>query len=285
MSRELAGDSAEDFAPDQCDGDHNFKDGVCQRGNCGFSQFGTPVFEFDEGKHIYTLDGKPLTGVTSVLGVLAKPALIPWAAKMTVEYLKANAPKDGKKYIVEPLLLEAAKGAHNQNKVDAGKHGTAAHALVEEYINECLGEGHNGLPQAVSPHNEKYATIKPFIEWAYEEVDHFLFSERRMYNVEKWLAGTADFAYVGKDGKRYIADFKTSSGIYGIDYWLQAAAYRFLAEAEGDEPYEGATIVRLGKDGRFEVQQAREYGLFLDTFFACLTIYRAQAKVAMFVTK
>ena len=74
-----------------------------------------------------------------------------------------------------------------------------------------------------------------------------------------------------------MADFKTSSGIYGIDYWLQVAAYRMLAEEEGDEPYDGATVVRMGKDGSFEVKHRFDYETDKEAFMACLTIYRAQA--------
>ena len=49
-------------------------------------------FTFDEARHLYKLDGKPLTGVTTILGVLAKP-LTQWAANCAVDHLK----KVGKK--------------------------------------------------------------------------------------------------------------------------------------------------------------------------------------------
>lgn len=239
-----------------------------------------PVFEFDEKKHVYKLDGKPMTGVTSVIGVLAKPALIGWAAKMAVEYIKEKGfyrpTTDGTEASYEVLLsiLEEAKSAHTKKKEAAGTHGTDTHALVEEYVNQCTATNRgkpNAKPITISEGIEK------FILWSVENVDHFLFSERRMFNKELFVAGTADFAYIGKDGKRYMADFKTSSGIYGIDYWLQVAAYRMLAEAEGDEMYDGATVVRLGKDGSFEVQQRFDYETDKTAFLACLTIYRAQA--------
>jgi len=81
-----------------------------------------------------------------------------------------------------------------------------------------------------------------------------------------------------EDGKKLMGDFKTSSGIYGIDYWLQVAAYRLLAESEGDDTYDGSVIVRLGKKGPtdFEVKYLYEYETFRDAFLACLKIYRAQ---------
>jgi hypothetical protein len=48
------------------------------------------VFEFDEKSHIYKLNGKKLTGVTTILGVINKPALVGWAARMAVEHIKAS---------------------------------------------------------------------------------------------------------------------------------------------------------------------------------------------------
>lgn len=231
---------------------------------------------FDPKTHSYLIDGKPATGVTTVIGVLAKPNLIPWAAKMVVEYIEENAPRnelygDLLFYEVSTDLLAEAKSAHTKKKEAAAEYGTDTHSAVEIYIGHCIKE-HDG-----KPYKHIDDTLQKFIDWAMENVDYFLFSERRMYNEELFIAGTADFAYIGKDGKKYMADFKTSSGIYGIDYFLQVAAYRMLAEGEGDEPYDGSTIVRLGKDGSFEVQQRYNNETDKEAFLACLTLYRAKA--------
>lgn len=240
---------------------------------------------FDAKTHTYTINGKKATGVTSVISVLAKPALIGWAAKCAVEYIRENIEDNGVLITCAAgnwhKLLENAQKAHTKKKEAAGTHGTDAHALVENYVNECL-KVNDGKPFAVAP-----TEIGKFAEWARENVDHFLFSERQMYNRDLFIAGTADFAYIGKDGKKYMADFKTSSGIYGIDYWLQVAAYKMLAEAEGDEPYDGMTVVRLGKKGPsdFETQQLYDYETYKTAFLACLTLYRAQAALAGMVIK
>lgn len=238
---------------------------------------------FDPKTHSYLIDGKPATGVTTVISVLAKPALIGWAAKTAIEKIAdrlhdlATAAladnHEGDEAVA--AILEEARTAHTKKKEAAGTHGTDTHALVEEWINRCLKE-RNGKPGDVLK-DGVLETIAPFIGWSVANVDHFLFAERRMYDPELFIAGTADFAYIGKDGKKYMADFKTSSGIYGIDYWLQVAAYRMLAEKEGDAPYDGATVVRMGKDGSFEVQQLNEYVLYKEAFLACLTLYRLQA--------
>lgn len=230
---------------------------------------------FDKKTHRYLIDDKPATGVTTIIGVLAKPALIGWAARMAVEFME-KAITSGEYDLTDKAvlgdLLDEAKSAHTKKKEAAGTHGTDTHALVENYVNYSI-ESNGGKPSLNTVGQE----IERFTDWALANVDHFLFSERQMYDKDLFIAGTADFAYIGKDGKRYMADFKTSSGIYGIDYWLQVAAYRMLAEGEGDEPYNGAVVVRLGKDGSFEVQQLEEYVLYKEAFLSCLKLYRLQA--------
>lgn len=240
--------------------------------------------EFDPKTHTYYIDGKPATGVTSIIGVLAKPNLYSWYARVAAEHIDGFI-REVAEHIDLPSsiedgtwsrIVEEAKKAGNKKKEAAGTHGTDAHALVEKYITLMIND-EAGVPFEMNDDPTHYwKPIQPFIKWSVENVDHFLFAERRMFNKELFIAGTADFAYIGKDGKKYMADFKTSSGIYGIDYWLQVAAYRMLAEAEGDTPYDGATVVRLGKDGQFEVQILYEYERMKEAFLACLTIYRAQ---------
>lgn len=244
---------------------------------------------FDKKKHQYLIDGKPATGVTTIIGVLAKPQLYGWYARMAAEYIdgfiREVAEDIDLKASIEDghwaRIIEEAKKAGNKKKESAGVHGTDTHALVEEYVNDCI-KTRDGKPHAI------FADAPPiaqFVMWACENVDHFLFAERQMYNKEMFIAGTADFAYIGKDGKKYMSDFKTSSAVWGADYFLQVSAYRMLAEAEGDTPYDGMTIVRLGKDGSFEVQTLYEYESFRDGFLACLTLYRLQASVKGLVIK
>lgn len=263
-----------------------------------------PGFEFDPGTHTYYLDGKRATGITTIIGVLAKPNLIPWAARMAVEHVERIG-VDCEHFIKRDLLLETtaegldqylvitrsgladAKNVHTKKKEAAGAHGTDAHALVEEWINGEIDRYRTTVDletdtlKVVLDVPEKYEPIRPFIEWAAENVDRFLFSERRMADPELFIAGTADFAYIDKQGRKMMADFKTSSGVYGVDYWLQTAAYRMLAEKEGDEPYDGCTVVRLGKKGPtdFDVHHLFDYETYRDAFLAALTIYRAQAAI------
>ena len=63
---------------------------------------------FSRFHHYYAdADGtKEYTGITTVLGVIAKPALISWAAKMAAEYIAENAIVDGQ---IFSLLRQSSK--------------------------------------------------------------------------------------------------------------------------------------------------------------------------------
>lgn len=225
---------------------------------------------FEEGRHRYYLEGhsdKPFTGVTTVLGVIAKPALIAWSAKMAVEYIEQNFPSaeellTGKVKLSD--LFKEAKNAHNKKKDKAADIGTQVHTAVEEWIKE------KKIPEL---NEEGMAMFNKFVGWATENNVTFLDSERRMYSKEKWIAGTADFVCeIG--GKKYLGDLKTSSGIYGREYFAQCAAYRFMAEEHGDKDFHGSIIVRVGKDGSFETKESFDYETDLKMFLAALEIYR-----------
>lgn len=241
--------------------------------------------DFGKNHHYYADEKgeKEYTGITSILGVIAKPALIGWAARMAAECFKDALESyriDDENYRLSyeqrDEAVERAIKAHTKKKEAAGEHGTDTHALVEEYVNSCINNTLS-VPFVDGTLSEQYKSIEPFIKWAIENVDHFLFSERRMANKDLFIAGTADFAYVDKEGKKVMSDFKTSgSGIY-YEMFLQAAAYQLLAEGEGDEPYDYRTVVRLDKKGNFEFAKRFDYETDRNAFIAALTIYRAQA--------
>ncbi len=264
-------------------------------------------FFFDDvdDAHTYYFDRTRMTGVTTALGVLDKPGLKQWSANLAAAYAYVAA------HNMDPLRLaeltadiqrvaikhgkingdaareldilypefKAARLKHNEKKETAGKHGTDIHAIVERYVNQCIeqSEGRPFTTLAAPDEDHEWKAIEQLMDWATTHVERFLYAERPMYDPELFIAGTADFGYVGTDGLRYIGDFKTSGGIYGVDYYLQVSAYRHLAGCMGDEPYDGATIVRIGKDdGSFEAHSVYEYETLRDVFLGCVRIYRAQ---------
>lgn len=234
-------------------------------------------FTFDEKTHTYRYDGKRMTGVTTILNVLAKPALIPWAARMAVEYAIEHSTEyaDGI-YRVSKEVMEEAKNAHAKKRDARAEEGSDLHALAEDYIKECIEK--NGGKPVETPHSG----LKSFAAWALKENIVFLSSEEKFYSVSLFVAGTADFTFT-KDGKHYVGDIKNKAKIWSREPFYQCAAYSILAEemwAAGNSeaaPFSGYCVIRLWAD---ELEALWSYDVEGDrkAFLACLELYRQNAK-------
>ena len=82
-------------------------------------------FTFDPKTHSYYLEvngeKKRMTGVTTILGVISKPFLIPWAANMAVDYIEKFF-KENDEFKDETLaeVLTEARKAHSQKNIRSG---------------------------------------------------------------------------------------------------------------------------------------------------------------------
>lgn len=196
--------------------------------------------------HRYTVRDKKVTSVTQALSIISKPMLINWAARMAVEHVSEQI-EPGKMYDEVQLMaiFEDAKSAHTKKKTSAGELGSFTHHWIEDYIN-----GKN----PVLPQNDQLrGAVQRFLDWQKTYKVEFLLSEQQIYSRKYNYTGTLDFI-CKIDGKMYIGDLKTSSGIYP-EMLIQTAAYRFAREEEyPQEKYAGQIIVKVGKeDGALEI--------------------------------
>lgn len=243
-----------------------------------------------EENHVYFADqegSKRYTGVTTILGVLNKPALVPWAARMAVEYVyeKFEETKDITKL---GEYLEQAKTAYAKKRDKGADEGTKTHALVEEYVNACITD-FDGEPK-----HQMFEGIEPFVEWARKENIRFISAETPLVSEKLWVAGTADLIFE-KDGKRYIGDIKTYKKIWDRTPMYQCAGYALMWEEMQMEkkplpPINGEAvltpiydiagycIINLPKERAFnEKEDIRwSYDVAGDTkaFLACVELYK-----------
>ncbi len=229
--------------------------------------------QFNPQGHHYLLDGKKITGVTTILNVIAKPALINWAANMAVDYIKMRFEKAGdtrSEFYENPLeldrLLEEARKAHCQKRDKAGDIGTETHKWIEEWI-KTKGD------IDIHPDTQVRKMCQNFINWAETNKVKFLASEKRVYSEKFWFAGTYDFL-AEIDGKTYLGDIKTSSGIYP-EMWAQCAGYQICEEEQNPElKIDGNIIVNLKKDGTIQTKTSFDYVGYKKMFLSALVIYR-----------
>lgn len=201
----------------------------------------------DEGKkHLHTLDGKPLLGTSTVVGVLAKP-LTWWASGMAVSLFgwlnpKLHPPESVKsraREVFEQIkeldldgyisLLKKAYGAHAEKMDISAEAGTDMHSLLEDYVNLCL-DTNSGRPVVLNGQEDDKVTL--FANWASENVEEFLYSEAHVYSEKMWTGGITDLVFVMKDGKTLIGDFKSSKEAY-LSQFIQIAGYDLQQEENG----------------------------------------------------
>ena len=223
-------------------------------------------FKFNKARRMYTLDGQRMTGVTTVLGVIAKPKLIGWAANMAVDYVKdllVDDPCVDKKWLLS--TLQEARTAHTRKRDEGAKKGTNIHTWIEEWI-----KGNNpDMPKDKEPKKQ----IDKFLAWVKEEKVEFLESEKRMYSEKYWIGGTVD-AVAMINGKKFVVDFKTQSKMWDKTPFLQIAGYRIMLEEMGETGYEGGCVVLLPKEGGLSTHDSYDYATDKEGFLAALKLYK-----------
>ena len=185
--------------------------------------------------------------VTTVLQVVAKPALVPWAKKISLEKVRSeltDVANDFPHVVLEPEwideMLESARKRPDQVRDEAGDIGTRAHGLIEAYLKgEMTEETH--IPDDLSQ------AFDNFLNWQTETDLEFRGSEIVVWDEKAGYAGTLDILAENNDGY-VIIDIKTGSGIYP-EMSMQVAAYSMAWQWRNPEiPVSTAYVVRLGKN-------------------------------------
>ena len=245
--------------------------------------------KFNEEKHTYELNGELYPSVTTVLNVINKPALIPWAVKLCAETAKARIEKitDGTNdsvLITDTVLdiIDEAKKAWREKRDSAGDIGKEFHKLVEMGIKDCM-ENNNGYdPYYEFPENTKDYTqldkmFVAFLKWCNSDDVKFLQTETKLYSPRHKYAGTMDIlCEIG--GLKYVADIKTSSGIYPTMFY-QTAAYQYaFTEHNPDVVISGNMIINVTKEAKLRVEENYNYADNLSAFLSALNLYLVAQK-------
>ena len=234
------------------------------------------MYKFNKEKHIHTWDDKPLHGVTTVLSVIAKPSLIQWAANMAIDYIeeKMFEPIDSYSSIegggmVDPKILKEARTAHRKKKEKAGDWGSEVHIEIERYVKNWILLKPSGTVDKTK-YDER---IKLFTDWVEENKVELLESEKHVWSEKMWVGGICDLV-IKMNGKKYIADIKTSSGIYN-EYFYQMAAYALCLEDMGEhKDVEGYLVINLKKDGTMETKEVTDMLENKEAFKAALQLHK-----------
>jgi len=234
--------------------------------------------EFDEKKHVYTVDGAIIPSVTGITKIIDKSGpLMWWAVGQCLEYCesrlggykaKSRADKIWRDEIEKKQFLHDAHRAHLRTSKKAADIGTLVHEWIDDFLTGKRLK--DDLPKNVAARS----SVESFLDWFDEHVEEVYDTEFKVYSREHGYAGTADFDGV-IDGERALVDWKTSKSIYP-EYEIQGNAYILAREEELSVTYDALYIIALPKDGgkvkvkRYEPSQRAQ-----DGFLGALALWRS----------
>ena len=201
---------------------------------------------------MYQVGDDQFPSMTNVLGVLAKPALVGWAANLERQHVVDHAaalyrdqyglPQLGDRAFRDSLRGRLGSPAHRQTVQGAQTIGSEAHALIEWQMRRRLGQPVDDEPVV----SEGAAlAVMAFEDWARSVTLTPIASETMIYSAEHRFGGTLDLV-AEVDGVVVLIDFKTSKRLY-IEHHLQNVGYQIAWREMGYRPCGGGLIVRLPK--------------------------------------
>lgn len=210
--------------------------------------------------YLWAEKGYYIPGVTSILGILDKPALMPWAAKMATEYVKAHY-KEGMPKAELEALCDLAKGEHRRKKEEAGDYGSQVHDLANKVL--------RGIPVKLPDPGPVLNGFNAFQEWLSANDVKVIDTECICFSKSAFFAGAFDLL-AAVNGLLTKIDFKTSSGVYK-DHKMQLGGYKYAWEEEHNgERIEQLGIIHLDKkNGKMKPylwSDPAEMQLFTDSF-------------------
>jgi hypothetical protein len=246
---------------------------------------------FGSSARFYDVDGTLYPSVTTILGVIGKPALVGWAAKVEREACISaacdlwesvpTAPKMARDAYQASLVARIGKLKASQKLLSkAGDIGSQTHALIEWWLRRDLKMEVGEEPKVCDP--ALWAAMA-WQDWAKIVNMAPMGVEQRVWSRNNGYAGTLDLLaeLTLPDGSRGIVvqDNKTGKAIYKEARLQVAALGHCLVEMEQLKSMPWGCIVRLPKvetDPAFEVLyiEPEKMHVYCEAFSAALHLWK-----------
>jgi len=186
-------------------------------------------------------------GVTTVLGILNKPALVKWANNLGLQGI------DSTKYVS-----------------DLASIGTLTHSMIEGHLMASPPDLSEYSPDEIT---KAKVAFEKYLKWEKEQKLEPILIEKLLVSELFQFGGQIDL-YAKLNGKRCLIDFKTCKTIYP-EHMYQLAAYQSLL-IENGFAVNSALILRVGRDESegFEVKEAGDLQKDWQIFEHALEIYK-----------
>lgn len=220
--------------------------------------------------HYYTIgeDPKFYQGVTGILGVISKFALIPWTAKETALYMQKRVSQFAHRaYEMDlELLVRRAKKQHRFIKEKAAEVGSYAHSLFDKRIKE-------GIELEENPYKES------FDFWLKNEKLKIIAGDLKIGSKTYGYGGSLDAVGVDDNGRLWVIDFKTGKSIWDSHAYQVGSYAQALMETYGLDQMPEGVIVRFEKDKpQFERKEVLNIRDSFNTFLHAKQIFDAEKR-------
>lgn len=197
-------------------------------------------------------DNSIVPGVTTILGILAKPQLIVWANKMGLQGIDSTKYRDAMADI-----------------------GTLAHKMI---TSDLKGEKCDTSEYSAQDIEKAENCLIKYWDWVKVHPINPILVEEPLISETYHFGGTID-CLAGYEDELWLIDFKTGKAIYE-EMIFQLAAYSHLLQENGTKPT-NVRILRVGRDETegFEEKVMVNLDKQWQIFLSCLAIYTLQKEV------
>jgi hypothetical protein len=203
-----------------------------------------------------TKSGVKVPGVTTILNLKNKPALVEWAFNL------------GKN---NPSL-----GSSREYVDDLARIGTCAHEMIAGHLKGEAPDLSDFSPKEVEAAGIPFGK---FLAWTRGKSIVLAASEKVLVSEKHAYGGSLDVLAV-IDGKRTVLDFKTGKAIYP-EYFLQVAAYAEAEQEMTGEKVDEVRILQVGRTGEegFTEQAKSDWRYEFDAFLCLRRLYGIESRL------
>jgi len=218
--------------------------------------------------------GKRVPGVTTLIGILNKPALVPWANNLGLQGINVKDYVDDKADI--GTLDHEMMYVNLINLMSTFPDSNVLWEEVDENnIPIRVKEYYTGLQIEIAQ-----IGFKKYLDWKERHTIVPIMLEKGLVSEKYQYGGTID-SYCLFDGVPTLIDYKTSKAIWS-EYFIQVSAYRQLL-IEAGHKVDNCAILRVGRNELegFEFCEITQEKLNLswELFLHCVGIYNLQKKI------
>lgn len=209
----------------------------------------------DTPHYYYTLaDGTPAPSVTTVIDVIHKPFLAPWANRMGLQG------------------VDSTEYANATARVGTLVHAAIAADFSGEPIPQETIEAVDAKGKALAR-----SAYRAYLNWRAAHDVAPLAIEQSLVSESLRVGGTFDLL-AEVDGKLEVVDFKTSRYI-SHSYWVQLSAYRAIAEEHGSMPMAVRVVCVPRGDEKYREEQREDTKAALEVFKAARGLFEAKRRM------